>query len=167
MPDAFRSLKYLLFGGEIAEPRRVRSVLQQGPPQHLLHVYGPTENTTFSSWYEVQAVAEDATTILIGRAIANTQIYLLDADLNPVPVGVPGEIYLGGDGLARSYLNRPELTAARFVPNPFNCQARDRLYRTGDLARYQPNGNLEFLGRLDAQIKLRGFGLNSGRSKLC
>jgi len=162
VPDAFRSLKYLLFGGEIAEPMRVRSVLQQGSPQHLLHVYGPTENTTFSSWYEVQAVAEDATTIPIGRAIANTQIYLLDADLNPVPVGVPGEIYLGGDGLARSYLNRPELTAARFVPNPFSCQARDRLYRTGDLARYQPNGNLEFLGRLDAQIKLRGFRIELG-----
>ncbi len=162
VPDAFRSLKYLLFGGEIAEPMRVRAVLQQGPPQHLLHVYGPTENTTFSSWYEVQAVAEDATTIPVGRAIANTQIYLLDADLNPVPIGVPGEIYLGGDGLARSYLNRPELTAARFVPNPFSCQARDRLYRTGDLARYQPNGNLEFLGRLDAQIKLRGFRIELG-----
>ncbi|MEP0980919.1 amino acid adenylation domain-containing protein [Leptolyngbya sp. AS-A5] len=157
IPDAFRSLKFLLFGGEMANVECVRSLLHQGKPQHLMHVYGPTENTTFSTWYEVQSVSENATTIPIGQAIANTQVYLLDARLNPVPVGVSGEIYLGGDGLAQGYLNRQELTAERFV------QVGDlRLYRTGDRALYRPDGNLEFLGRMDDQVKIRGFRVELG-----
>ncbi|MBA3924510.1 MAG: amino acid adenylation domain-containing protein, partial [Nostocaceae cyanobacterium] len=157
IPDAFRALKYLLFGSEMANVDRVRSVLQQGKPQHLIHVYGPTENTTFSTWYEVQDVSENATTIPIGQAIANTQVYLLDANLNPVPPGVNGEIYLGGDGLALGYLNRPELTASKFVSAEFS-----RLYKTGDRALYRANGNLEFLGRTDSQIKIRGFRVELG-----
>jgi len=161
VPGAFSSLRYLLFGGERADPQSVRAVLEQGPPQQLLHVYGPTENTTFSSWYCVKNVLEGATSIPIGRAIANTQIYLLDNHLNPVPIGVTGEIYLGGDGLARGYLNRPELTAERFVPNPFT-QSDTRLYRSGDLGRLQPDGNVEFLGRADDQVKLRGFRIELG-----
>ncbi|NJO42442.1 MAG: amino acid adenylation domain-containing protein [Cyanobacteria bacterium RU_5_0] len=165
IPDAFRSLNYLLFGGEMANPDRVREVIQQGNPQHLIHVYGPTENTTFSTWYEVQEVPENATTIPIGRAIANTQIYLLDAHLNPVPAGMTGELYLGGDGLAKGYLNRPELSAERFIPNPFNSKLKtqnSKLYKTGDRARYRPDGNLEFLGRTDHQIKIRGFRVELG-----
>ncbi|MBE9159373.1 amino acid adenylation domain-containing protein [Nodosilinea sp. LEGE 06152] len=164
VPDAFRSLKYLLFGGETVNVDRVRSLVQQGKPQHLLHVYGPTENTTFSTWYEIQEVPETATTIPIGRAIANTQVYVLDAHQNPVPAGVVGEIYLGGDGLADGYLNHPELTNEKFVrsklsnPNSAYNECQNlTLYRTGDRALYHPDGNLEFLGRVDNQIKIRGF----------
>jgi amino acid adenylation domain-containing protein len=161
VPGAFRSLRYLLFGGEMADPRSVRAVLEE-PPRQLLHVYGPTENTTFTSWYRVEDVPEGATSIPIGRAIANTQVYLLDDYLNPVPIGVSGEIYIGGDGLARGYLNRPELTAERFVPNPFSSQPNARLYKSGDLGRYRPDGNIEFLGRVDDQVKLRGFRIELG-----
>ncbi|MGG6268954.1 non-ribosomal peptide synthetase [Leptolyngbya sp. AN03gr2] len=157
IPNAFQSLKYLLFGGEIANVHCVRSLIQQGKPQHLIHVYGPTENTTFSTWYEVENVSETATLIPIGQAIANTQVYLLDANLKPVPAGVSGEIYLGGDGLSRGYLNRAELTAKQFV------QVENlRLYRTGDRAIYRTDGNLEFLGRIDNQIKIRGFRIELG-----
>ena len=127
IPDAFRSLKYLLFGGEMVNVDRVRSLVQQGKPQHLLHVYGPTENTTFSTWYEIQEITQSATTIPIGRAIANTQVYLLDDHLNPVPIGVVGEIYLGGNGLAKGYLNRPDLTAEKFT----NCSSSSLVARLG------------------------------------
>ncbi|MBE9224327.1 amino acid adenylation domain-containing protein [Phormidium sp. LEGE 05292] len=171
IPAAFRSLKYLLFGGEIANVDRVRTVLQQGKPQHLIHVYGPTENTTFSTWYEVQEIPENSTTIPIGKAIANTQVYLLDANLNPVPAGVNGEIYLSGDGLALGYLNRPELTAKRFINYKSKNEAVETLYttslpskfyKTGDRALYHSDGNLEFLGRTDYQIKIRGFRVELG-----
>ncbi|GAP93858.1 non-ribosomal peptide synthetase [Leptolyngbya sp. NIES-2104] len=155
IPNAFRSLKYLLFGGEMANVNCIRSLIQHGKPQHLIHVYGPTENTTFSTWYEVEQVS--ATTIPIGQAIANSQVYLFDANLKPVPAGVSGEIYLGGAGLARGYLNRSELTASQFI------QVEDcRLYRTGDRAVYRTDGNLEFLGRIDDQIKIRGFRIELG-----
>ncbi|MFN6464051.1 MAG: non-ribosomal peptide synthetase [Nostoc sp. DedVER02] len=178
VPQAFSSLRYLLFGGEAVDPKWVQEVLDKGAPQHLLHVYGPTENTTFSSWYLVEDLATTATTIPIGRAIANTQIYILDQNLQPVPVGVPGEIYLGGAGLAQGYFNRPELTKEKFIPNPFtrsreageqgsrgakilpNSQSlvpSPRLYKTGDLARYLADGNIEYLGRIDNQVKIRGF----------
>jgi amino acid adenylation domain-containing protein len=162
VPQAFASLRYLLFGGEAVDPFWVQSVLEKGAPQHLLHVYGPTENTTFSSWYLVEDVPKKATTIPIGCPISNTQIYLLDQNLQPVPVGVPGELYLGGAGLARGYLNRPELTQAKFIPNPFEKTEESRLYKTGDLARYLPSGNIEYLGRIDNQVKLRGFRIELG-----
>jgi acyl carrier protein len=137
---------------------RVRSVVQQGKPDHLLHVYGPTENTTFSTWYEIQNVPENATTIPIGQAIANTHVYLLDTHLNPVPANVIGEIYLAGDGLAQGYLRRPELTAEKFIQPDFS----PLLYKTGDRALYRHDGNLEFLGRTDHQIKIRGFRVELG-----
>ncbi|MBD2034986.1 amino acid adenylation domain-containing protein [Leptolyngbya sp. FACHB-321] len=175
IPTAFRSLKYLLFGGEMVNVDCARSVVQQGKPQHLIHVYGPTENTTFSTWYEVQNVPENATTIPIGQAIAQTQVYLLDARQNPVPAGVGGELYLGGDGLSRGYLKRPELTAERFIDNPFKEWGMGNgakhstpgsqlptLYKTGDRALYRSDGALEFLGRTDHQIKLRGFRVELG-----
>ncbi|MBW4637350.1 MAG: amino acid adenylation domain-containing protein [Gloeocapsa sp. UFS-A4-WI-NPMV-4B04] len=158
VPNSFSSLRYLLFGGEAVDPMSVEAVIKAGAPEHLLHVYGPTENTTFTSWYEVQV---PLTSIPIGKAIANTQIYLLDAHLQLVPIGVTGEIYIGGDGLARGYLNRPELTQERFIANPFE-KSKSRLYKTGDLARYLPDGNLEFVGRSDAQVKLRGFRIELG-----
>ncbi|HEY9622717.1 MAG TPA: amino acid adenylation domain-containing protein [Crinalium sp.] len=164
IPTAFQSLNYLLFGGEAVNVDRVRSVVQQGKPKHLLHVYGPTENTTFSTWYEVQAVPENATTIPIGQAIANTQVYLLDAHLNPVPANVIGEIYVGGSGLAKGYLNRSELTAERFVnvTLPALDDKTVALYKTGDRALYRADGNIEFLGRTDHQIKIRGFRVELG-----
>jgi amino acid adenylation domain-containing protein len=162
VPQAFSSLKYLLFGGETVDPRWVKKVIKKAAPERLIHVYGPTEGTTFSAFYWVQDVPESATSIPIGRPITNTQIYLLDEQLQPVPIGIPGELYIGGDGLARGYLNRPELTAERFIPNPFNNKQETRLYKTGDLACYQPDGNIKFLGRIDNQVKIRGFRIELG-----
>ena len=159
VPQAFSSLRYLLFGGEAVDPQWVQEVLEKGAPKQLLHVYGPTENTTFSSWYLVEELTTIATTIPIGRAISNTQIYLLDQNLQPVPIGVPGELHVGGAGLARGYLNRPELTQEKFIPNPFD---HSKLYKTGDLARYLPDGNIEYLGRIDHQVKIRGFRIELG-----
>ena len=165
IPTAFQSLKYLLFGGEMVNIERVRSVLQ-GKPQHLIHVYGPTENTTFSTWYEIHDISENATTIPIGQAVANTQVYLLDANLDPVPAGISGEIYLGGAGLAQGYLNRQELTAQRFIDWELKSAEPKlksiRLYKTGDRALYRSDGNFEFLGRTDYQIKIRGFRVELG-----
>jgi acyl carrier protein len=152
----------LLFGGETVDMRWVKKVLKHGSPKQLIHVYGPTENTTFSSYYCVEELPESATSIPIGRPITNTQIYLLDADLQPVPIGIAGELYIGGDGLAREYLNRPELTAERFIANPFSSKPEARLYQTGDLGRYLPDGNIEFLGRIDNQVKIRGFRIELG-----
>jgi amino acid adenylation domain-containing protein len=161
-PRAFASLRVLLFGGEAADPRSVREVLRDGLPGELLHVYGPTENTTFSTWERVQAVDEDAATVPIGRPIANTRAYVLDERMKPAPIGIVGELYLGGDGLARGYLGRPDLTAGRFVPDPFGPEPGGRLYRTGDRVRWRASGSLEFVGRTDHQVKLRGFRVEPG-----
>ena len=162
MPSAFHLVRHLLFGGEAVDPKWVKEVLKKGSPERLLHVYGPSENTTFSTWYLVEDVPEEATTIPIGRPISNTHCFLLDAQKQLVPIGVPGELYIGGAGLARGYLNRPELTAERFIPNPFSNEPSSRLYKTGDLARYLSDGNIEFLGRIDQQVKIRGFRIELG-----
>ncbi|HHO59789.1 MAG TPA: methyltransferase, partial [Thiotrichales bacterium] len=156
----FSNLTGLMFGGEASDPDVVRRLLNTAPPTRLIHVYGPTESTTFASWYEVNSVAADAETIPIGRPLANTTLYVLDAQRNPVPVGVPGELYIGGDGLASGYLNRPALTAERFVHNAFVDQGL--LYRTGDRVRLHSSGDIEFLGRFDNQVKLRGFRIELG-----
>ncbi|WP_416212277.1 non-ribosomal peptide synthase/polyketide synthase [Nostoc sp. DedSLP03] len=162
VPSAFNSLRHLLFGGEAVDPKWVKEVLNNGAPQRLLHVYGPTENTTFSCWYLVRDVPEGATTIPIGEPISNTQIYLLDSQLQPVSVSVPGELYIGGDGLAREYLNRTELTQEKFILNPFSSDPHSRLYKTGDKARYLSDGNIEYLGRIDNQVKIRGLRIELG-----
>lgn len=154
VPRAFAGLRALLFGGEVAKPARVRAVLDSGKPTRLLHMYGPTENTSFTTWYEVESLAPGAATVPIGRPIANTHIHILNDALKPVPVGVTGELYVGGDGLALGYLNRPERTAEAFIPNPFGP---GRLYRTGDLAYWSESGQVEFVGRVDRQVKVRGF----------
>ncbi|MBV9926801.1 MAG: amino acid adenylation domain-containing protein [Acidobacteria bacterium] len=161
-PGAFAALDNLLFGGEAADPRSVRRVLEAGPPRRLVNLYGPTESTTACSWHLVASVEDDAPSVPIGRPVSNTRLYVLDAQLRPVPVGVAGELYVGGDGLARGYLNRPGLTAERFVPDPFSGEPGARLYRTGDLARYLPSGEIDFVGRADNQIKLRGFRVELG-----
>jgi hypothetical protein len=161
-PGAFGGLRTLLFGGEAVDPRWVRAVLADRPPERLLHVYGPTETTTFATWHPVVELAEDAATVPIGLPISNTTAYVLDGRMEPAPVGVPGELYLGGDGLARGYWRRPALTAERFVPDPFGATAGGRLYRTGDLVKRRADGSLEFLGRVDHQVKLRGFRVELG-----
>ena len=125
----------------------------------LWNLYGPTETTI---WSAANLVSPEDNVVSIGRAIANTQIYLLDNNLQPVPVGLPGELYIGGDGLARGYLNRAELTAEKFIPNLFSSKPGARLYKTGDLARYLPDGTIEHLGRLDYQVKIRGFRIELG-----
>ena len=148
--------RLVLFGGDAADPRWVAAALCEGRPRRLVHVYGPTEATTFATWHELHAVEADARAVPIGRPIANTEVYILDANGEPVPPGVPGEIWIGGPGLALGYLNAPRLTAERFVPHPFCSDPGAQLYRTGDRARYRDDGTIEFLGRFDSQIKLRG-----------
>ncbi|HLL84666.1 MAG TPA: amino acid adenylation domain-containing protein, partial [Longimicrobium sp.] len=161
-PGAFATLRHLLFGGEQVDPAAVRAVLEGGAPGRLLHVYGPTENTTFSTWQHVERVDEGAYTVPIGRAVAQSTAYVLDAALRPVPVGVWGELYVGGDGVARGYLGRARLTAERFVPDAFSRLPGARLYRTGDRVRWSAEGALEFGGRFDQQIKIRGFRIEPG-----
>ncbi len=162
VPKAFGAVKHLLIGGEALDPHRVREALKNDPPARLVNGYGPTEGTTFTTWYLAQEAAEGASSIPIGRPISNTQTYLLDRNQQPTPIGIAGELYIGGDGLARGYFNRPELTAEKFVPNPYSERPGARLYRTGDLVRYLPDGAIEFLGRLDHQVKLRGFRIELG-----
>jgi amino acid adenylation domain-containing protein len=156
VPDAFRRCRTVLVGGEAVEPHWVRAVLDAAPPARLLNGYGPTEATTFATWHEVRAVPLDAKTIPIGRPVANTEVYILDSEGEPVPVGLPGELYIGGPGLAVGYLNQAELTAERFVPHLFAKDAQARLYRSGDRVRLLADGTIEFLGRLDRQVKIRG-----------
>ena len=154
--------RQVLFGGEAAEARWIEVVLREGRPRRLVHVYGPTETTTFATWHEVSEVASGAKTVPIGRPVANTEVYVLDHELAPAPPGVPGEIYIGGPGLARGYLRRPDLTAERFVAHPFDATPGARLYRTGDRARIRADGTLEFLGRFDRQVKIRGHRIEVG-----
>ncbi|HLS57736.1 MAG TPA: amino acid adenylation domain-containing protein, partial [Zeimonas sp.] len=162
-PDAFHGLRDLLFGGEAVSPEAVARVLRSRPPRRLLHVYGPTETTTFATWYEVPpSVAQGRVpdTIPIGRPIANTTCHVLDASMRPVPVGVTGELWIGGPGLARGYLHRPDLDAERFVER--HEGTGERLYRTGDRARRLADGAIVFCGRGDEQVKLRGFRIELG-----
>ncbi len=173
VPSAFATLKTLMTGGDACDVSCFREVLKNGAPERLLHVYGPTESTTFATWQLVANVGES--TIPIGRPISQTTVFILDRYLNPVPVGIPGEIYIGGDGLAREYLNQPELTGDRFRVLGSGCRTPGnsalitqhlfpltRLYKTGDIARYLPDGSIEFIGRKDHQIKLRGFRIELG-----
>ncbi|HEX3128876.1 MAG TPA: non-ribosomal peptide synthase/polyketide synthase, partial [Thermoanaerobaculia bacterium] len=160
-PGVFQGLRYAIAGGEAMDPATTRQILRDGGPGQLLNGYGPTESTTFAAWYRVEDVPEGATTVPIGRPLANTTLVALDRDLQPVPIGVTGELFLGGDGLAWGYLNRPDLTAERFVPDPF-ASGGERLYRTGDLVRRRPDGIVEYLGRADTQVKIRGFRIEPG-----
>ncbi|NJR56939.1 MAG: amino acid adenylation domain-containing protein [Acaryochloris sp. CRU_2_0] len=162
VPDAFKAMRYLLFGGEISNPTLVKRVLEQGAPQALLHVYGPTENTAFTTWYPIQTVTDSTTNLPIGKPIANTQVYILDEQLQLTPMGIPGELYVGGDGLAQGYFQRAEVTAECFIPDPFSDNPLARLYRTGDWVRYRSDGDIEFLERIDHQVKIRGFRIELG-----
>ena len=157
LPTAFSSVETVLFGGELVDQQIVAAVWQAGPPSWLGHVYGPTESTTFATWHPVAACDLEAGTVPIGKPISNTQVYVLDHQQELVPVGVYGELSVGGDGLAWGYLKQPALTAERFVPHPWSAEPGARLYRTGDLVRYRREGAIEFQGRRDSQVKLRGY----------
>ncbi|MCL5995880.1 MAG: amino acid adenylation domain-containing protein, partial [Chloroflexi bacterium] len=164
-------VRLLVIGGEKASAERM-ALWQQvgGAGIRWLNSYGPTEGTIIASLYNsaTDAFCLDGRELPIGRPIANARIYLLDQHLQPVPVGVPGELHIGGAAVARGYHNQPELTAERFIPDPFTCETKTsgrnarRLYKTGDLARYRPDGNIEYLGRIDHQVKIRGFRVELG-----
>lgn len=156
--DSLRPLRQLLAGGDVLSVSHVQTLRQALPDCRLINGYGPTENTTFTCCYTVPAHFT-GNSVPIGKPIANTSVYLLDKQMQPVPIGVMGELYAGGDGVAAGYLHRPDLTTERFIPNPFGT---GQLYRTGDLARWLPDGNLEFLGRADQQVKIRGFRIEPG-----
>ncbi|MBU9379770.1 amino acid adenylation domain-containing protein [Burkholderia gladioli] len=164
LAPVFPRLRYLLTGGDAADVRAVQRIMRNGAPQHLVHCYGPTESTTFATTYTLRAGDEPMERLPIGRPISNTRVYLLDRLGEPAPVGVPGELHVGGKGVALGYLNLDALSAERFVRDPF-APAGDsaaRMYRTGDLARYLPDGNIEYLGRNDGQVKIRGFRVEPG-----
>ncbi|MCP3169610.1 non-ribosomal peptide synthetase [Myxococcus qinghaiensis] len=159
-PDALASVRQVLTGGDVVSPGAVRARLARGGS--VTNGYGPTENTTFTTTHRLTDGARVGASVPIGRPVSNTSVYVLDAALSLVPVGVWGELYTGGDGLAWGYLGRPELTAERFVPHPFSTEPGARLYRTGDRVRFLRDGTLEYASRLDGQVKLRGFRIEPG-----
>ncbi|AVH67246.1 non-ribosomal peptide synthetase [Nostoc sp. 'Peltigera membranacea cyanobiont' N6] len=157
IPDSVRTVN---LAGEPLQNRLVQQLYQQQHIQQVFNLYGPSEDTTYSTFALLQKGDSDVPPI--GRPISNTEIYLLDRYLQPVPIGVPGELHIGGAGLARGYLNRSELTDEKFISNPYGNQQGAKLYKTGDLARYSRDGNIEFLGRIDHQVKIRGYRIELG-----
>ncbi|HYD80083.1 MAG TPA: amino acid adenylation domain-containing protein, partial [Paucimonas sp.] len=157
VPGRQAKLETVIVGGEACSQALVA---QWAGAYKMFNAYGPTEITVCATVHRCDADRSSAPPI--GRPIANTQVYILDADMNPVPIGVAGEVHIGGDGLARGYLNRADLSAEKFIPNPFSSQPGARMYRSGDLARWLPNGEIEYLGRIDHQVKIRGFRIELG-----
>jgi len=157
--DSILPRQCLVLGGEAASWDLIKKIQQEAPNCRILNHYGPTETTVGVLTYPVSSkqASYNSKTVPIGRPIANTQVYILDRHQQPVPIGVPGELHIGGASLARGYLNRPDLTDEKFISNPLNDNTNTRLYKTGDLVRYLSDGNIEFLGRLDRQVKIRGF----------
>jgi amino acid adenylation domain-containing protein len=168
--EILQPLQQLLAGGDILSVPHVQKFLNTVTNCQLINGYGPTENTTFTCYYPINLPLAPGSSIPIGKPISRTQVYILDEQLQPVADGVAGELYIGGDGLARGYFDRPELTAEKFILCPLNPllggagvgSGLDLLYKTGDLARYLPDGNIEFLGRIDNQVKIRGFRIELG-----
>jgi amino acid adenylation domain-containing protein len=162
-PEHLRGLRQLLVGGDVVSPAHAARVLRELPRLRLIDGYGPTEATTFTTCHDVTLADAESGAIPIGRPIGNTRVYILDAEMRPCPVGVAGELFVGGAALARGYLNRPALTAERFVPDAVSGLPGERLYRTGDLARWRgESGVLDFIGRLDGQVKVRGMRVETG-----
>jgi len=149
--------RFLILGGDALFGSSLSFWRNNAPETRIINEYGPTETVVGCCVYEVDANTPREGAVPIGRPIANTQLYILDNFLQPLPIGVPGELHIGGAGLARGYLNRPDLTAEKFIKNPYREEPNSRLYKTGDLARYLPDGNIEYLGRIDNQVKIRGF----------
>lgn len=156
------SLERLLVGVEPINEQLLASISQRIPGLQIINGYGPTETTICSTLHSIKPQSASNRNTPIGNPVQNTKIYLLDNQMQPVPVGVVGEIHIGGAGLAQGYLNRPELTQEKFISNPFSSQPNSRLYKTGDLARYLRDGNIEYLGRIDNQVKIRGFRIELG-----
>ena len=163
-PEKLLPRQRLILGGEAASWELIKRVNKLAPKCQIFNHYGPTETTVGVLTYPLGSASTEAlsNTVLLGRPLVNTQIYVLDQYRQPVPLGVSGEIYVGGDSVARGYINRSELTAERFIPNLFSNEPDAKLYKTGDLARYLSDGNLEFLGRIDDQVKIRGFRIELG-----
>ncbi|MGH4020308.1 MAG: amino acid adenylation domain-containing protein, partial [Pseudonocardiaceae bacterium] len=160
-PGCLAEVREVWTGGDVVPAAAVRRVLHACPDLVVIDGYGPTETTTFATSYRMSGIESVPDVVPIGRPLDNVQVYVLDADLRPVPPGVPGELYIAGAGLARGYLGRPGLTAKRFVANPFG-PAGERMYRTGDVVRWSPEGAIEFFGRADEQVKIRGFRIEIG-----
>jgi aspartate racemase len=160
--EVLRPLRQLLTGGDVVSGPHVDRVLRELPGCRVVNGYGPTEGTTFSCCHSITSTTGLERSVPIGRPIANTRVYVLDRNRRPVPIGVPGEVWIAGDGLARAYLGRPELTAERFVVHRFSDTLEERLYRSGDVVRWLADGTLEFIGRLDDQVKLRGYRVEPG-----
>ena len=162
-PEIFLPVKFLLFGGEATSVKHVKKAKVHLPDTLLINVYGPTENTTFTTFYPVPELLQaDSSVIPIGKAISGTCVYILDENLNQVQDGDEGELFTGGKGLARSYINNQQLTGEKFITNPFSLIPGEKLYKTGDICRYTPDGNIEFLRRVDHQVKIRGFRIETG-----
>ncbi|GGH50431.1 hypothetical protein GCM10008014_15540 [Paenibacillus silvae] len=160
--DDLKGVGQLFTGGDVLSTSHARKVLENLNDCRLINAYGPTESTTIACFYPMDRVDQISKTVPIGKPISNTEVYILDDWYQPVPIGVPGELYIGGDGLALEYLGRKDLTEERFIPNPFNDASTSRIYKTGDLVRYLADGNIEFLGRTDKQVKIRGFRIELG-----
>ena len=161
--ESLKSVHQILAGGDTLSVSHVQRVLGTfHENQRLINGYGPTENTTFTCCHVMTAGSQVGSSVPIGRPIANTEVYVLDQALVPVPIGVFGELYIGGDGLAQGYVNQPGLTAEKFVPHPFSFEPGMRLYRSGDVVRYRVDGTIEFRGRVDHQVKIRGFRIEVG-----
>jgi hypothetical protein len=158
---ALQKLRYLLAGGEALSVPHVLKAVGELKKCQIVNGYGPTEGTTFTCCYPVPADWAGGASVPIGSPINQTRVYILDSSLNPAPMGAAGELYIGGDGVASGYLNRPGLTAVKFV-----TVGDERLYRTGDLTRWLPDGNIEFLGRIDSQVKIRGFRVEPGEIEI-
>jgi surfactin family lipopeptide synthetase A len=159
-PKALDGVSQLLTGGEALSVNHVSKAIKALPSAQLINGYGPTESTTFACCYQIPPQLDNSIqSIPIGKPIGNTQIYILDRFFQPVAIGISGEIYIGGDGLARGYLNRLELTEEKFISNPFGS---GKLYKSGDIARYKHDGNIEYIGRIDNQVKIRGFRIEIG-----
>ena len=165
-PDLFSGLRVLSVGGEAADASLMRAVVEAGRPTRFVNDYGPTETTTSAAYFDITDVPERATSVPIGRPLSAGALHVLDRRGRPVPAGVPGQLAIGGDGVALGYLDRPELTAERFVPDPFSAVAGARLYLTGDMVYARPDGLIEFLGRIDTQVKVRGFRVELGRDRV-
>ncbi len=168
VPSAFKKMKLLVVGGEPLDPSRSRDVLNNNPPMEFVNAYGPTEVTCTSAWYNVYNLPKQASNVPIGRPISNTQFYVLNSKKKLLPIGVVGELYVGGAGVSNGYHNRPELSEKHFIANPYKHDQKFKtLYRSGDFVRYLPDGNLEFIGRMDHQVKIRGFRIEIGEIENC
>jgi amino acid adenylation domain-containing protein len=158
--ECFSGIRHVLFGGERVSLQHVKKAFDYMKGNRVIHMYGPTETTVYATFHSVNQIDETQETVPIGKPLSNTTVYILDKNMKPLPLGAAGEIFIGGAGVARGYINRVEFTREKFVANPF--VENDRLYRTGDLARWLPDGQIEFLDRIDTQVKLRGFRIELG-----